>query len=147
MVASQAESALGDAEVIVLPNGIDVPLWCLPERLPHMSQEIKLVSTMRLHRKKRPHQLLRIVSEAAARTRAKISIVIVGDGPERGALERAIRLRAVRNVELRGWQDMHALRKLYSSSDGFVVASAREAFGSVFRAPNPTCGVMTGAPC
>jgi glycosyltransferase involved in cell wall biosynthesis len=89
---------------------------------------VNLISTMRLHRKKRPRQLVRAFAHAVRRTRSPSRLVIVGDGPERSKLERLVRDTGVR-VELAGWRARAQLKTLYATADGFVLPSIREAFG------------------
>ena len=89
---------------------------------------VTLISTMRLHRKKRPLQLLRAFAQAAQRAQSPARLVIIGDGPERSKLERLARDAGLR-VELLGWRDREQLRLLYAGADGFVLPSIREAFG------------------
>jgi glycosyltransferase involved in cell wall biosynthesis len=88
---------------------------------------------MRLHRKKRPLQLLRAFAQAAARVSTPARLLIAGDGPELGALAREIRDRGLidgrARAQLLGWLDRDALRELYAEADGFALASARESFG------------------
>jgi glycosyltransferase involved in cell wall biosynthesis len=135
LVARQVRAALHKAEVSVLPNGIDVAFWTSPRlaRRRSETQATTLVSTMRLHRKKRPLQLLRAFAQAAARVRSPVRLLIVGDGPERAALDREIRdlglMQGRARAELLGWLDREALRTLYAEADGFALASTRESFG------------------
>lgn len=133
LVAKQVREALDGADVTPLPNGVDLAFWTHPVDLPAEDRAITLVSTMRLHRKKRPLELLRAFAGAADRVRARVTLLIVGEGPERATLDRAIadlhlgdgRAR----VALLGWLDRDKLRALYRKSDIFALASTREAFG------------------
>ena len=135
LVAAQVRDALDDADVSVLPNGIDLAFWTSARLAPRRSgtDATTLVSTMRLHRKKRPLQLLRAFAQAAARVSAPARLLIVGDGPERAALAYEIRTLGLadgrRRAELLGWLDRDALRALYAEVDGFALASERESFG------------------
>jgi glycosyltransferase involved in cell wall biosynthesis len=135
LVARQVRAALHNAEVSVLPNGIDVAFWTSARlaRRRSETQATTLVSTMRLHRKKRPLQLLRAFAQAAARVSLPVRLLIVGDGPERAALDREIRdlglTQGRARAELLGWLDRDALRTLYAEADGFALASERESFG------------------
>ena len=129
LVAGQARDAFGGADVSVLPNGVDLGFWTSPS-MPSPTRDgcVTLISTMRLHRKKRPLELLRAFVQAAQRARSSARLVIIGDGPERAKLERLAHDAGV-EVELAGWQDREQLRALYARADGFVLASIREAFG------------------
>ena len=134
LVALQVRDALSDAHVSVLPNGIDLAFWTSARGARRASTDATtLVSTMRLHRKKRPLQLLRAFAQAVARVNTPTRLLIVGDGPERAALAREIHHLGLTDgrarAELLGWLDRDALRALYAEADGFALASARESFG------------------
>ena len=135
LIASQLRVALAGADVGVLPNGIDLGFWRAtePPAPRDRAGAVTLVSATRLHRKKRPMQLIAAFANAAARARVPATLVLAGDGAERRTLERAIQERGLATgnvrVELAGWQSVDALRSLYSSADAFVLASTREAFG------------------
>jgi glycosyltransferase involved in cell wall biosynthesis len=137
LVAAQVRRALGVLDVVVLPNGIDLAFWRAPAARTEARQPgaVTLVATMRLHRKKRPRQLLRAFACAASRVRVAARLLIIGDGPERHSLEREIRGGELglpgsgTRVELRGWLDADQLRSIYAKADGFVLPSRRESFG------------------
>lgn len=134
LVAAQVRRALNGAEVTVLPNGIDLAFWRAAARSGRrLPGKVRLVSTMRLHRKKRPLALVRAFARATSQSPVEIRLVIVGDGPERGVLEREIRERGLQEgksrVELRGWLEPDDVRPVYAHADGFVLASTRESFG------------------
>lgn len=135
LVVHQVRHSLGDADVVVLPNGIDLAYWRGTPSLSRArsSETITLVSAMRLHRKKRPLQLVRAFALAVSRSNAAARLVIVGDGPERDALEREIDELGLRegraHVEMLGWADADRLRSTYADADGFVLPSTRESFG------------------
>jgi glycosyltransferase involved in cell wall biosynthesis len=135
LVVHQVRHSLRDADVVVLPNGIDLGFWSATRSVSRArsSEGMTLVSTMRLHRKKRPLQLLRAFALAASRSNAAARLVIVGDGPERDALEREIGELGLREgrarVEMLGWADANQLRSIYANADGFVLPSTRESFG------------------
>ena len=135
LVASQVRRALVGADVTVLSNGIDVAFWrtARTQAVRRSSNHVTLVSTMRLHSKKRPRQLLVAFAEAVRHSGAPVLLRVVGDGPERDAMERDIRLlelhRGHARVEMMGWLPPEALRAAYADADGFVLASKRESFG------------------
>ena len=132
LVAAQVGGALGSA-VTVLSNGIDLELWSGDGgRTGRTSNGVTFVSAMRMHRKKRPRQLLRAFARAVADAGVPARLVLAGAGPELHALRsEAKRLDASRgaSVEFRDWLDAAALRKLYGESDAFVLPSKHEAFG------------------
>ena len=130
LVAGQVRGALGSPDVVVLPNGIDLGFW----RGGHARSDappypVTFVSAMRLHRKKRPRQLVAAFAEAVRHTRTPARLVLAGAGPERSALLRDIAALPSGTVDLMGWQDAAALRHLYATADAFVLPTRREAFG------------------
>ena len=132
LVAGQARWGLGGSvEVNVLPNGLDLACWSAPRAAS--PGRVTLVTAMRLHRKKRGRQLLRAFEAAARRVRLPAHLAIVGDGPERDILRADITELGLRSgdatAELRGWLLATELRQLYSTCDGFVMASVHESFG------------------
>ena len=127
LVAEQARAALGTA-VDVLPNGVHLRWW-KTDRQGADSHEVRLVSTLRLHRKKRPLQLLRSFLLAARDCPVPMRLVLVGVGPLAPAVRDEIDRAGNGMVELRGRLAPEELRALYGVSDGFVSASRREAFG------------------
>lgn len=135
LVAGQVRHALGAADVVVLPNGIDLGFWRATRSASRtrQSEGITLVSTMRLQRKKRPLHLVRAFALAASRSGAAARLLIMGDGPERSALQREIRELGLgegrARVEMLGWLDPDRLRSIYADANGFVLASTRESFG------------------
>lgn len=134
LVASQVRWALRKTEVGVLPNGIDLAFWgAVRQDAPHREGIVTLVSAMRLHRKKRPRPLLAAFGRAVSGAATPVVLHIVGDGPERPAMERDIRAfgldRGAVRVEMPGWLSAEALRSAYAAADGFVLASTRESFG------------------
>lgn len=134
LVASQLRAALRGADVSVLPNGIDVGFWSTARTAPgRRGQPVTLVSAMRLHRKKRPRQLLSAFAAASSAFPVPALLRIVGDGPERAAMDRDIRALGLAHgparAEMQGWLSPEALRAAYANSDGFVLASTRESFG------------------
>jgi glycosyltransferase involved in cell wall biosynthesis len=131
-VAEQVRWALPGAAVNVLPNGTDVAWW---SDVPSASggRPLTFVATMRLHRKKRGRELVRVFADAVQGTTREAKLILVGDGPEREAIEREIDelgLRSGRHrAELLGWSDRSRLRDLYAGADAFVMASVHESFG------------------
>jgi glycosyltransferase involved in cell wall biosynthesis len=132
LVAAQAREALR-VNVTVLPNGIDLTAWRRQSSGHDGVRPVAFVSTMRLHRKKRPIELLRAFALAAERLDTPLRLVIVGLGPLSGAVQRMMRQMRRSNphlvCELPGCQTPSELRELYAQCDGFVMPSRRESFG------------------
>jgi len=131
LVGSQVTRATG-VDVPILPNGIDLAAWRGRERAGAPPRTPIFASTMRLHRKKRPRQLVRAFAQAFG-SGQPARLLLIGDGPERPLIERdidALGLRAGNaTVELRGWLDPERLREVYADSTAFIQPSLRESFG------------------
>ena len=124
-VAAQLRDALPRARVAVLPNATDVAWWSAQsgDVAPRRDGEVRVVTAMRLTRKKRTGDLARIA--AALNGARNVRLVVAGDGPDRAALARA----GHANLTLLGWQPREALRALYAGADLFVLPAAHESFG------------------
>jgi glycosyltransferase involved in cell wall biosynthesis len=140
-VAAQLRAALPRARVAVLSNATDVGWWraapdaaaraLLAERLPPRAPgEVRLVTAMRLTRKKRTADLAAVVA-LLRRTRREravpVRVVVAGDGADRAALARAAGDDGV--LTLLGWQPRAVLRALYADADLFVLPAVHESFG------------------
>ena len=131
IVAREARSLLHASEVQVLSNAIDVPAWRVDRVPAPASSEPLLVSVMRLHPKKRPQALVRMIAalraaDPALRFRARI----IGEGSERRAVERLIHRLGLEDVVTLHGRATHAeLRDLYRQADVFVLPTRLEAFG------------------
>lgn len=130
LVAGQARSALGAADVAILPNGIDVAFWRgAAAGSGAGARPVTFVCAMRLHRKKRPRQLVAAFADAVRRAGTPARLVLAGTGPEMNALRRDIAPMSPGTIDLIGWQDRTSLRNLYAAADAFVLPTRREAFG------------------
>ena len=130
-VAQQLQSALPRATIAVLSNGIDLAFWRQVRPAP-ASDDIRFISAMRLHAKKRPRRLLRAFATALSRTTGAATLLFVGEGPEASALRREAARRgllASGRVRFEPWASPETLRAHYAASDAFVSACDREAFG------------------
>ena len=123
--------AIGPQEMTVLPNGIHVDAW-RPVGSRTAADRVELISVMRLNVKKRPLKLVDMMRALLARLPAsqRVRLRIVGDGPERRHVERAIaRYGLSGEVELLGRRSRDEIRALLWSSDVFVLPTIRESFG------------------
>jgi glycogen synthase len=148
MAATRVASVAGDAQVEVVPNGVDVAWW--REGADEGRAEegradarpgggtasgthptVHVVTAMRLASRKRPLATLsvlrgaRAVLDPAVRLRATIA----GEGPQRRLMERYLRTREMPWVELPGRLDRPALRRLHQGADVYLSAARLEAFG------------------
>lgn len=133
LVARQMASAMPGREVGVLANGYDAGFWMpAAEARPSSDGPVRLVSGMRLARRKRPFALLEVLARAleiAGAAGDGVTLTIAGAGPLRQALERrAGRLGIGSRVVFAGWLDRPGLRDLYRRSDLFLMPSVKESF-------------------
>ena len=117
--------------VAVLPNGIDPKLW---PATPGRSQQHRLaiVSVLRLAPRKRAAALVDIIAEAAQRLGPDTTVhaTLIGDGPERGRLQRHITSRGLNEtIDLIGRRTPDQIKDQFTVSDVFVQASVHESFG------------------
>ena len=122
-----------DAEAVtVLRNGVDLRQFSPPEdreaaRKTLGLQGPTLVSVGHLIERKRHH----LVIEALVHL-PDWSLVIAGEGPERGRLESlAYRLGVANRVRLLGARPHAALGEIYGAADVLVLASSREGWANV----------------
>lgn len=122
----------GRGNVRVLHNGIDVDRWrpSDPDELP-ATVDVTMVSVARLAMRKRAMALIDMLEKTRQRVPDSIPIkaVLVGDGPDRSRIERAIDHRNLTWIELAGWQTHDQIRNRYLSSSIYVSPSRLESFG------------------
>lgn len=130
LVAGQITQVLPLLPVSVLPNGFDRSLWSqrhLPGHAP-----LRIVTALRLQRRKRPYALVDLFVRAralAGEHGSGMTLTIAGDGPEKDGLERHIRRRGCEQaVRIAGWLPPQELSDLYANADLFVMPSTKEAF-------------------
>ncbi|MFO8099305.1 MAG: glycosyltransferase [Salinibacter sp.] len=121
---------ISPSEVTILPNLAPTSFFTLPStrRSP---PPFEFITVAQLHRKKNISGLLYAFSEAFSGDETA-TLTIVGDGPERGALERQANRLGVRpQITFRGALDRPALRTALWDADAFVLPSHHETFGVV----------------
>lgn len=132
LAAGPVRRAVGPGvRVEVLPNGVDVDFWRAPP-VPRPENEVVVVSTMRLAPRKRPLPLLRMLRAARAQvpSQVRMSAVIIGDGPQRGSIERALARRGEGEwIQLAGRLRRSQVRELYRRADIYVAPANLESFG------------------
>ena len=136
VAAEPLQRLVGAAGTVnVLSNGIDVDRWAVSdEQVPvrEPGHSVRVVSAMRLASRKRPLPLLRTMARVRdlVPARIRIRLEILGDGPDRGRLERFIAAHDMGSwVRLPGRVTRDELRERYAASDIFVAPAPLESFG------------------
>jgi glycosyltransferase involved in cell wall biosynthesis len=120
-----------DVEIEVLPNGIAPEEWTV-DPLPRDTDDLLIVSVMRLATRKRPMQLLRTLRETRELipTRVRMRAKLIGEGPDRRSLERYLRRTGMDDwVELTGRLTREEIKTIYRRADVFVAPANLESFG------------------
>lgn len=133
IAAASVQTVVGDHEVNVLPNGLDIGRWSPPQGgLRDHGGPVEVVASMRFAARKRPLAVL----EVAARARALLSpehqlrLTVYGEGPQRRRLEKFVAAHAMGDwVHLPGRVTRDELRESYWRSDLYLTPSRLEAFG------------------
>ncbi len=131
LVAAEISPLVGGRPVPVLPNAIDADAWQPREPVPSRGT-FRVVSSMRLVRRKRPRPLVDMLALLRDRLPPGMSLMarILGRGPERDTLQRLIVERGLEaEVELCGRVTHEEMREVYAHSDVFVLPSLEESFG------------------
>ena len=147
MAATRVAAAAGDAQVQVVPNGVDVAWWREGADPRHddaagggaggegtasaTPSPVHVVSAMRLASRKRPLATLSVLRGARAilDPAVPMRVTLAGEGPQRRAMERYLRTRGMDWVELPGRLDREALRRLHQGADVYLTSARLEAFG------------------
>jgi glycosyltransferase involved in cell wall biosynthesis/uncharacterized membrane protein YbhN (UPF0104 family) len=137
--ADTFRGSLRDTEVAVLTNAVDVASWRTFPSLPPASaagspadgRPITLVSVMRLMPRKRPVALVKMFDQVRRLAPAHdVRLVIVGDGPLRGRVERCIRRRGLdRHVRITGRMPRPQVLDELRAASVYVAPAPKESFG------------------
>ncbi|GMV05719.1 MAG: glycosyl transferase [Gemmatimonadota bacterium] len=130
-VAVDVRRIMPEREVSLLPNAIDPEAWTGPPADLDPAH-LRLVTVSRLQRRKRVDALLRVVAgvRGAVGGTVDVTLEVLGDGPSRKALERALgRLGLGDAVRLHGAGGPDDVRRLLRGGHVFVNTADREAFG------------------
>ena len=120
-IADQLAPLSRGHDVLCLPNGFDAGFWGESAHPQPPGDAFRMVSAMRLERKKRPHVLPRLQSQVASATGRPVTLAVAGEGPWRRVLGPG--------VEAPGWLTPGAMRALYAGAHAFVLPSRHESFG------------------
>jgi glycosyltransferase involved in cell wall biosynthesis len=130
-VARDVRAIAGASTIHILANGVDVDFWRVPPATPR-DDAIRLISVLRLNSKKRPIVLVSMMERLArlVPSELRVQLRIVGDGPQRAKLERAIARSGFDDrIELTGRRTRDEIRSMLAESDVFVLPTVRESFG------------------
>ena len=122
-------------DVSLLPNAVDVGSWRLPARQVRAAsspdgEPVTIVSVMRLVRRKRPMQLVRMFEQARRMTGRDLRLVIVGDGPRRRGVERYLnRHDLTPHVRVTGRLPRDAVLHELAAAELYVAPAPKESFG------------------
>ncbi|MGH3510086.1 MAG: glycosyltransferase family 4 protein [Nocardioidaceae bacterium] len=129
VAAAQVRAQLPRATPVgVLPNAVSVaPRGHTP---PTDGGPVRLVSTMRIARRKRPLTLLRMVRALALDLRLPVRLTVIGDGPLRRRFEQAAGRTGLRDfVSVTGRVEASEVYGLLSRADVYVAPALLESFG------------------
>lgn len=128
------------ARVHLLPHGVDLRRFRPQVTKP--AAELRLLAVGRLVEKKGFHVLL----DAAARLKSRFRLLVVGEGPERGRLERIVTAYGLADrVTLAGALTHAELPEAYASADVVVVPSVQDGTGDRDGLPNVVLEAMACA--
>ena len=113
----------------VLPNAVSVTArQHVPPQQP--GRPVRLVSTMRVARRKRPLPLLRLYADLVRTLDQPVELVVIGDGPQRPRLEREIDRTGLRDqVHVTGRLEPSDVLDRLGASDVYVAPAILESFG------------------
>lgn len=118
--------------VEIIPHAIERPRFNKKERsfFGFTADDMLLITTERLIPRKAVHQMITIMTKI---TNQKIKLLVLGDGPERGGLEKqAASLGLTSRVYFKGWVSEEEKFQLLSVADIYVSSSMHEGFGLNF---------------
>ena len=120
-IAGQLAGFAPGAMPVVLPNGFDAGFWMADSEREPPTNAFRIVSAMRLERKKRPQVLSSLRDTVARGLDRPVELVVAGDGRSRARLGPG--------VATPGWLDRAGLRALFHEAHAFVLPSRHESFG------------------
>lgn len=118
-------------DVSILPNGIENDTWAVVPA-PRDASVVTIVSVMRLAPRKRPKHLMKMIKQVSDQAPAgvKVRAVIVGEGPERKAIEAYLAANGLADsVVLVGRLSREEIREQFAHADIFVAPANLESFG------------------
>jgi glycosyltransferase involved in cell wall biosynthesis len=130
VAAEQLGSRLpGRPRVPVLPNAVEVAPRARSARR-EAGRSVRLVSTMRIARRKRPLQLLAMFDLLSRSAALPVELTIIGDGPLRPRLERRLRNTSLmESVTVTGRLEPDEVLGTLAEADLYVAPAVLESFG------------------
>lgn len=136
--AAPVQRVIGPAgHVEIVPNGIDLSRWWVPDSPEHPATPapvdggLRVVTAMRLAVRKRPFAVLDVMARVRRRMPgAPVRLTILGDGRLRSVVEQAVHRRGLAGcVDLPGRVDRATLLDRYASSHVYLSPAKLESFG------------------
>lgn len=129
-IAARARTLTGREDIAIVSCAVEAPTPPAPDRagLGWSAGEVVVLTIGRLVPRKGLDTLIRAVGEAGP----PIRLEVVGDGPERAALEELARTAAPGRVTFAGSVDATGKSIRLASADAFSLVSAHEGFGLVY---------------
>jgi len=130
-VAADVRRLVPGRTVPILANGVDAAYWRVTPS-PRSADRIRIVSTMRLAPRKRPRALIDMIAALRQALPAGIAIdvSIIGDGPERSAIEKRVSALGLSDIiTMTGRLSRVQVRDAYANADLFVLPTIEESFG------------------
>jgi phosphatidylinositol alpha 1,6-mannosyltransferase len=133
-VADLVHRAGSGIKPVVVPNGIALEEWCTTRPVLAGSgySDLHVVAAGRLHRRRRPLELLQVLHQAKQRLSQgiRLRVTVAGTGPELTLMRRFLARHGMADwVHLAGWLNRTEVRHLMADADVFVNASPVESFG------------------
>lgn len=131
--AEDLRQLTGRNDISVVRNALRISDWVKPRREGAPARnpnELRLVSVMRLTRRKRPIEVIRLIPKLLARLPkdVRLRVTLVGDGNQRKNVEREMRrLGVAEHVELPGFLPREEIRRVLEQSDVFILPTSKEA--------------------
>jgi glycosyltransferase involved in cell wall biosynthesis len=118
-------------DVSILPNGIENDTWAVVPA-PRDASVVTIMAVMRLAPRKRPKHLVKMIKQVRDQAPAGVTVraVIVGEGPERKAIEAYLAANGLTDaVVLVGRLSREEIREQFAHADIFVAPANLESFG------------------
>lgn len=129
--AEDLRQLTGRNDISVVRNALRISDWVKPRPRPdHPSNELRLTSVMRLTRRKRPIEVIRLIPRLLERLPkdVRLRVTLVGDGNQRKNVEREMRrLGVAEYVDLPGFLPREEIRRVLEQSDVFILPTSKEA--------------------